>query len=113
MGDRANIVVKCQDEQVCLYTHWSGSELVEILNAAMIRGEDRWHDFPYLTRIIFCEMVKDNLLGDTGYGISEVPHDGEYRVITVDVDKQTVQIRSTPKMSFKEFINATPNWGEE
>jgi hypothetical protein len=111
MGDRANIVVTCRDEQVCLYTHWNGSELVETLNAAMIRGEDRWDDFPYLTRIIFCEMVKDYVLTETGWGISQKPHDGEYRIITVNVDKQTVQIKDTPPMSFKEFINTTTTWG--
>lgn len=62
MGDRANIVVKCDDEQVVFYTHWSGYRIANILANALRRGRGRWNDFQYLNRIIFCEMIKDDVM---------------------------------------------------
>jgi len=101
MGDRANIVVTSGDEQVCLYSHWAGSDLPVILKAALIRGEGRHDDFLYLTRIIFCEMIQKHLMETTGFGISQVPHDGGDRIITFDFDKQ--QISMTCSCELKEF----------
>lgn len=95
MGDRGNIKVG----KVYLYTHWGGSEITEILKSALIRGKGRWNDEPYLTRIIFCEMIKDDVMGDTGYGISTVICDNEYPILDVDCAKQTVN-----GIPFKEFI---------
>lgn len=57
MGDRANVVVIDGDEQVCLYTHWNGYEVAEVLQNALKRGKERWAQAPYLARIIFCDMV--------------------------------------------------------
>ena len=114
MGDRANILVKKGEEQVCLYTHWAGSELPETLQKALQRGEQRWNDFQYLTRIIFCEMIaRDELEGLTGYGITQVPHDGSDRVIQVNVDAQTVQTPRKDAVSFADFIKREATWGNE
>jgi hypothetical protein len=103
MGDRASIVVKSGEERVCLYTHWSGSDLPNTLQNALARGESRWGDFQYLSRIIFCEMVGANWADLTGYGISQQVHDGGSRVIMVDVDAQTVQIQDNPPVPFAEY----------
>ncbi|QDP57889.1 MAG: hypothetical protein Unbinned1693contig1002_33 [Prokaryotic dsDNA virus sp.] len=97
MGDRGNIIVKYNEDIVYLYTHWGGSELYDVLKRALSRKE-RWNDPSYLTRIIFCEMVKDDVEGSTGYGISSTAGDGGTDII-VDVAKQTVQ-----GQSFEEFI---------
>jgi len=111
MGDRANVVVKERDEQVCLYTHWNGSELPSVLQSAMQRGADRVDDFQYLTRIIFCEMVKGREMQKTGFGITQNVGDGKERIITVDVDAKTVQIRTKTPMSFDVFMEAsTVEW---
>lgn len=102
MGDRANVVIKDSDSQVCLYTHWSGSDLPEILKAALIRGKSRWNDRAYLARIIFCEMVRGSEMELTGYGISQNIGDGGDNVIYVDIDAQTVTHRGR-ELSFAAF----------
>jgi hypothetical protein len=110
MGDRANVIVKTGDEQVCLYSHWGGTELPATLRAAMKRGKDRWHDSPYLARVIFCEMVKGQEMTLTGFGISPSIGDGKDKVLTVDVNEQTVQINDKPPMSFAAFTAGSGDW---
>ena len=107
MGDRANIKV-LQDEDdgaaVYLYTHWDGYKLKEILKDALTRGRNRWDDTPYLTRIIFSEMIKNDVMGETGYGISTHLTDNERPILTVDTNNQTVSIGEDVGYSFDEFI---------
>lgn len=110
MGDRANVVVKTGNEQVCLYTHWCGSDLPDILRAALKRGKDRWTDSQYLTRIIFCEMVKSDAMGTTGFGISQSIGDGSDRVLWVDVRSETVQVNGRAPVSFVDFVAGNVGW---
>lgn len=110
MGDRANIVVKSDYGSVCLYSHWGGSELPEVLRSALKRGKDRLGDEQYLARIIFCEMVQGDVLGNTGFGITAVPYDGDDRIILVDVRDQTVSINERATESFSEFISGVSGW---
>lgn len=106
MGDRANIIVDSgRTGRVCLYTHWNGTELPNVLRAALKRGKGRWSDAQYLARIIFCEMVKDDVLGLTGFGISQGLWDGRDKVITVYVTEQKIRINDRPPVSFEDFIN--------
>ena len=104
---------------IFFYTHWEGTELPETLKAALERGRDRWRDNSYLSRIIFSEMIKANVLEDTGYGISVDPGDGRDRVIPVDLDAQTVRFGSCDRVgneikftysgepvSFEDFVEA-------
>jgi len=109
MGDRANVQVIDNDSNVFLYTHWNGTELPEIVKSAMVKGKERWEDGPYLTRVIFQEMIHgDN--GITGYGISSVIGDGEDRVIVLSIGKQTAWI-SGKAYSFDELIKLeNPEW---
>lgn len=112
MGDRANIVLKADEEQVCLYSHWAGSDLPETLRSALKRGEDRLTDAQYLARIVFCEMLKGDskgLDGLTGFGITQKPWDGDDRVITVDVEAQTVEIGGKTQ-SIAEFVTGEDGW---
>lgn len=104
MGDRANVVVTEGGDQVCLYTHWAGSELVDTVKAAMKRGQDRWDDYQYLTRIIFCEMIKADVMGLTGFGITSTPKDGDDRIITINCDTQTVRVFDGNEVSFSDFV---------
>lgn len=70
MGDRRNIVVEFDSNvSVALYSHWTGEELDQVLANALDRARERWSDAPYLTRVIFSDMVKDALGSTTGYGI--------------------------------------------
>lgn len=98
MGDRANIQVKEGDSSVFLYTHWDGHKLPSILHRALSRRA-RWNDGPYLSRIIFSEMIRDNIDEDTGYGIWSSEMDNEHPVLVVDIDKQEVN-----GISFDDFI---------
>jgi hypothetical protein len=104
MGDRGNIIVKDGESTVYLYTHWSGSDLPDVVAAALERGKDRWDDGSYLARILFCEMVKGNEMDTTGFGISSVMCDGGTD-ITVNVDDQTADIEyGEPPIPFKDII---------
>lgn len=112
MGDRGNIHVRedANDTGVWLYTHWTGSSLEETLRKALVRGRDRWDDCPYLTRIIFCEMLKDDGGGDsldqtTGYGISARLGDGGTD-LEVNVETQVVSLPGGKTLSFEEFTGA-------
>ena len=116
MGDRANIHVKTRGRKgIFLYTHWGGSDLPQVLSAALERGRSCWDDDAYLARIIFCEMVKNDVRGIRGYGISTYVVDGEDRIIEVEVDpeilpgdqKITIGDRS---WTFEEFIKQKPRW---
>ncbi|MHA2380893.1 MAG: hypothetical protein ACXADS_16610, partial [Candidatus Thorarchaeota archaeon] len=52
---------------------------------ALKRGETRWTDDVYLARIIFCEMVRGDVTGMTGYGISPFLTDTNYPGQEVEV----------------------------
>ena len=95
MGDRGNIVVmqsKNPSDAVWLYTHWGGSDLNTILANALLRGKDRLDDPSYLTRIIFCELIGDDIAGTTGFGISTRMDDNEYDVLLVNPFASVVYI---------------------
>lgn len=100
MGMRRNIAVDYGDNQkIYFYTHWGAAHLEQTLAAALIRGKSRWDDPPYLARIIFSEMIQDEVLDTTGYGISPYECDPEYDTIEVDLEKQSVG-----GVPFAEFI---------
>ena len=103
MGDRACVNIKSAAwvEDTYLYTHWRGSQLPEILKAAMKRGILRWRDPVYLARIIFCEMVKGQEMEITGFGISTRPYDGVEFV--VDTDEQTISY-DEKVIPFADFV---------
>lgn len=114
MGDRGNIAVQDGGKRVYLYGHWSGSDMPETLRTALVRGEGRWNDPPYLARIIFCELVKGSEMDETGFGISTTIGDNEHPIIVVDCDKQMVTLEAEPdgshgprgtvkEMSFKDY----------
>jgi len=106
MGSRSNVCVKskkCFDHEIYLYSHWDGSDLAVTLKKALKRGKDRWEDPSYLTRIIFSEMIKNDVDGLTGYGISNHLLDNEYNILYVDTDSQTVNV-GYKSFSFEEFI---------
>lgn len=85
MGDRANVcVITPRHDPIFLYCHWGGTYLPHTVADALRRGADRWDDYPYLARIIFSEMIKDDVMETTGYGISTEILDNEYPIVVVD-----------------------------
>lgn len=80
MGDRGNIyIIDTPDTEhgIYLYTHWDGYQLDQVLAKALQRGQNRIGDHPYLSRIIFSEMIKSDVEGDTGYGLSTLLGDNQ------------------------------------
>lgn len=109
MGDRANVVIKeVGGGQVALYTHWDGSNLPSIVQKALARRQ-RWQDDAYLARIIFSEMIKNDVASETGYGISTVILDGAGKVIYLDIKAQTVTMNEKPPVSFEAFVASKPS----
>jgi hypothetical protein len=88
---RRNIALNYGEQtKIYFYTHWDAEFLDDILRVALLRGRDRWDDPSYLARIIFCEMIRNSVLEDTGYGIAPYPIDPEFPTIEVDLRKETV-----------------------
>ena len=114
MGDRGNIRLVGKQfgpTGIYFYTHWSGSSIKEWLANALERKQ-RWEDPAYLARIIFCELIApgDDLLGETGYGISCRIQDNEHNILVVDTDNLRVweedvtgEILTKP-CTFKQFL---------
>ena len=101
MGARRNIKIIYQEgDRIYFYTHWDAEELEDILKNALIRGKDRWDDEGYLARIIFSEMIKEDIEGTTGYGISPYECDPQYETIVVNLNENTVNGKS-----FEDFIS--------
>lgn len=103
MGDRAQaLITEDGTTGVYLYTHWEGSDLPTTVANALDRGRDRWDDGPYLARIIFSEMIRNDIDGTTGYGISNRSQDGGSPIaINVTTGEITHDHRT---YSFEEFI---------
>ena len=104
MGDRANVLVKENDDDpgVYLYTHWAGTELPYTLQEALAKRW-RWDDTAYLTRIIFDTMTEGQQGNETGYGISTFCCDGEDRILEVNCKHQDVR-RKARTWTFEEYI---------
>jgi len=100
MGNRGNIrLIYENKKEIYFYTHWEGSRLESIIAEALNRKE-RWHDPPYLARIIFCTLVLNNLDGSTGYGIDTGECDPENPTVTINLWKQTVD-----SLSYSDYIS--------
>src|SRR5512136_274571 len=89
MGDRGQVYIK--DEKTYLYTHWSATELPEMVERAIAK-KWRWNDPEYLARIIFDEMTDGCHGEETGYGIGRSKHGDIWMLVTVDCKKQTMTV---------------------
>jgi len=117
MGDRGNIVVVNgfdPDSKVYLYTHWSGSQLPQIVwNAMRTRAaRNRWNDESYLTRIVFNHLQGDDR-GELGFGIAARIGDGTDQIVEINCHTQRVTIEGQ-SWSFQEFVDlpAAPSFVE-
>lgn len=91
MGDRAQVCIKDGEDRVYLYGHWSGTGIYKAAAKALRRVPGRWTDSEYLARAIFCEMVRDDIDGETGYGIGLHQHgDIEHAIPVFDCETRQV-----------------------
>jgi len=110
MGDRGEVVlieggVADNALPIRLYTHWGASELHTVVANALKRGKGRWGDDSYLNRIIFSEMIKDNVEGETGYGITIGESGDAWRIIFVNHGEQVVTDTSLAgQWTFEEYV---------
>jgi hypothetical protein len=90
MGTRAQCLIK--QTGVYLYQHYDGYDLMNKVVKAVNSptGKGRQSDSEYLTRIIFCEMVKDNVEGATGYGIGRQQRGDIEYLVSVDCEKKII-----------------------
>jgi len=106
MGDRRHVILRYSNgRDIYLYTHWGGSELPKTVQNVLKRKE-RWDDETYLARMIFSEMIKDEIDSPTGYGLAPFEMETEYDDILVYLEDNTVQI-GTQVSSFEQFIKLT------
>ena len=93
MSTRAQVKIN----GVYLYQHCDGYNLTDTVMRAINSnaGKSRQDDPEYLTRIIFCEMVKDDIIGATGYGIGSQQHCDIDFLVIVDCDTKTVNCFKT------------------
>jgi len=114
MGDRAQVKIAFGEKDIFLYTHWGGEEFPETIRQGLIVGRSRWGDAPYLTRILFCNMVRyEDHDSTTGYGISPEFQDSEYTSLTINTRAQTVIMgdNDPPKVwTFAEYIKEPRKW---
>ena len=96
MGCRGTIEIwecaaapKSEERPVVLYTHWGAYEMIfDVIN--VLKKKERWNDPAYLSRMIFSEMIKNDINGTTGFGImTDNALDTEHEVV-VDIDRQEV-----------------------
>lgn len=115
MGDRANIYITQENGEkpgLYFYTHSSGYRLPLTLQDALKRGQDRWEDEQYLSRIIFCELVKGHEMNTTGFGITTYLCDGGYKILTVNsvtqkvgISKNAESTKPVREWTFAEYIS--------
>jgi hypothetical protein len=115
MGDGAQIIL-CEypnnpERDIYLYAHWGGDELPKTLANALDRGRNRWDDPSYLNRIIFSEMIQEDVLGETGFGLSSFYQDSspdtDWRVIYNDcIYGNCVNTPDGDYVTFEDFVKA-------
>jgi hypothetical protein len=112
MGDRSNIAITYRGgETIYLYGHWLGQENQRIVAEAIREGR-RTSDESYFVRILFSKMVKNDIDGETGFGIAPYKVDEDYGNPTVSVDfrDQTVMLdgwdNAVPMDKFPDLVTA-------
>lgn len=114
MGDRSQVCITSGDSKVYLYSHCGGASIYGAAARGMRRAPDRLNDQEYLARVIFCDMVRGDINGSTGYGIGTSAHgDIEHPIPVLDCDSQMVEWEwprnyayspTYPPMPFHEFV---------
>ena len=114
MGCRGTIEVwengdapKSEERPVVLYTHWGAKEMEDDLRDVLSR-KLRWTDPSYLSRMIFSRMIRNDIDGETNYGIlTDNVGDAEVEII-VDCNRQEVIVKGWDKndtYTFDDFID--------
>lgn len=114
MGNRNSIVIQeelnaygVDPNPLYLYSHWHGQELDQVVATALNRGRSRRNDSAYLTRIIVSDLLREDLDGTTGFGISQIPqdHDDYNHMIFINFMIHGLEIRRNGiTYTLEEFV---------
>jgi len=93
MGARINFVFKetTDGPSVVLYSHWGQTGWETDIAGALEHAKPRWTDSSYGTRMMISYLMRDDIMGETGFGIYPVSADN------YDLGDQTVVIDFTNK----------------
>ena len=92
MGCRGQVkVIGEYSGDVYLYSHWRAIDLPGIVWEVLSKRQ-RWDDSEYLARMIFSEMIKDELDEETGYGIGTKEHGDIEILVTVNCIANTIKV---------------------
>lgn len=129
MGDRSNIVIENTygeaPNRVYLYGHWTGQNIIKSAVHGLNSG--RATDSEYLARIVFEDMVKNDLGSETGYGIGARLGDNEHPILVISDTRDNGTVVyfeeqktygesfdvATKKIPYKDFltiIQSVENW---
>ena len=98
MGDRRQIHFNFGEEgKIVFYSHWGGYFMTENFARALQKAKPRWGDDPYFVRIILSQFLKEDIDGETGYGIAPYDMDTEYEDFHIDLKNKTVNGKSYQK----------------
>jgi hypothetical protein len=71
MGDRGNLgIIQPSDDVLFIYTHWTGSTLLNDLAQALAVAHPRWTETDYATRIIVSQIIGEQWDTTSGFGLS-------------------------------------------
>ncbi len=100
MGVRQDIKMVYGDgKKIYIYSHWfEADELKERIKKVLARKE-RWDDEGYLARMIFSGIIREDIDGETGYGLAPYKM-GECKPVVVNLKDKTVDGEM-----FEDFIN--------
>lgn len=106
MGTSAQVCIKTESGPIYFYRHYDGLNVAQSVQKALAMHL-RWDDPHYLSRIIFEEMISgyDDKECNFGIGLRQFPYIS--LLVTVDCEKQQVELRRNPlnvKIAFSEFI---------
>lgn len=111
MGDRGQVRLKSRSlPDLYFYSHWGATDLPWVVAQGLERGKSRWGDDEYLNRIIFSEIIKNDVLGETGFGIGTILHGDVWKVVEIDHEKQTARVL---ELEYPEDENEPPFWVEK
>lgn len=105
MGSRTNYELKDYKGSVWLYSHWGGDDKSLTFAEALEHAKPRWGDHSYAIRMVISHFLKDNIFGDTGFGISSYESGEEsYDPLSADFTNNTVSYEQQ-EFTFQEFID--------
>ena len=118
MGCRGTIEIwengaapKDEESPVVLYTHWGANDMLSDLKLVLKRKK-RWSDAAYLSRMIFCQMVKGEERGETGFGIMTCNIGDAEEEIVVDCDRQEVIVKGSDNNKSYTFSELAEQYAE-